>query len=128
MASEFDDIAFSQAWVAAWNAHDVDAVLRHFHDEVIFTSPVAVHIGFAPDGVVKGKDALRSYWLEALRRNPGLHFDLTACWRGVNTVVIGYRNQLGHDRVEVLTFLGALVIEGHGLFGRPLAVSEGVER
>lgn len=38
----FDPIAFSEQWADAWNAHNVEAVLRHFHDDVVFTSPVAV--------------------------------------------------------------------------------------
>lgn len=36
-----DATAFSQQWLQAWNAHDVESVLRHFHDDVVFTSPVA---------------------------------------------------------------------------------------
>jgi len=32
---------FAKDWSAAWNRRDVEAVLRHFHDDVVFTSPVA---------------------------------------------------------------------------------------
>ena len=32
---------FAEEWAAAWNRRDVDAVLAHFHDDVVFTSPVA---------------------------------------------------------------------------------------
>lgn len=35
-----DPVGFSQQRATAWNAHDVEAVLRHFHDDVVFTSPV----------------------------------------------------------------------------------------
>lgn len=30
-----DPTAFGDEWVRAWNAHDVDAVLAHFHDDVV---------------------------------------------------------------------------------------------
>jgi predicted SnoaL-like aldol condensation-catalyzing enzyme len=94
----------------------VKAVLKHFHDDAVFTSPVAKHIGFADDGVVNGKDALRRYWTAALAQNPDLHVQVTTVYQGENTLVIAYKNQNGIDRVEVLTFRQALVNEGHGAF------------
>jgi ketosteroid isomerase-like protein len=30
---------FVDEWVRAWNAHDVEAVLAHFHDDVLFPHP-----------------------------------------------------------------------------------------
>ena len=30
-------LAFAQQWLSEWNAHDLDAVLRHFADDVVFT-------------------------------------------------------------------------------------------
>jgi ketosteroid isomerase-like protein len=107
---------FAHAWAAAWNRRDVESVLEHFHDDAVFTSPVAQRIGFAGDGIVTGKEALRRYWTAALARNPGLHFEVTAVYAGIQTLVIAFRNQDGASRVEVLTFRGDLVIEGHGMF------------
>ena len=48
-----DPLAFSAEWVAAWNARDVEAVLSHFHDDVVFTSPTAARVVPA-DSVVQG--------------------------------------------------------------------------
>lgn len=39
-----DPRVFAEDWLAAWNRHDVDAVLAHFHDDVVFTSPVAARV------------------------------------------------------------------------------------
>ncbi len=50
--------AFAGQWVKDWNAHDVDALVEHFTDDVVFTSPVAVRL-FGGDGVIRGKEALR---------------------------------------------------------------------
>jgi ketosteroid isomerase-like protein len=66
--------AFAQRWVENWNAHDIDAVLEHFRDDVVFTSPVAVRI-FGGDGMIRGKDALRRYWSEGVRLIPDLRFE-----------------------------------------------------
>ena len=34
-----DAKTYADQWVRAWNAHDIEAVLDHFHDDVLFTSP-----------------------------------------------------------------------------------------
>jgi hypothetical protein len=80
---------------------------KHFHDEAVFTSPVAQQIGFVDGGVVIGKDALRDYWTAALAQNPHTRFQVSAVYRGVNTLVIAYKNQNAIDRVEVLMFRGS---------------------
>lgn len=108
-------IEFASEWEAAWNRRDVEAVLKHFHEDVVFTSPVAKQIGFADDGIVNGKNELRRYWTLGLERNPGLHFQITAVYKGVNTLVIVFKNQQGADRAEVLTFRDGLVMAGHGM-------------
>ena len=71
-----DPTAFADDWVRAWNGHDVEAVLAHFHDDVVFTSPVAARVLPETGGVVRGKAALRDYWVTALGMLPGLHFDV----------------------------------------------------
>jgi ketosteroid isomerase-like protein len=108
-------IEFAREWEAAWNHRDVEAVLKHFHEDVVFTSPVAKQIGFSEDGVVKGKDALRRYWTLGLEKNPGLRFQVTTVYEGVNTLVIAFKNQRESDHAEVLTFRDGLVIAGHGM-------------
>jgi hypothetical protein len=112
-------LQFSREWAAAWNARDVEAVLAHFHNDVVFVSPVAQKIGFASDGIVRGKDALRRYWRAALAINPALHFTLKDAFEGVETIAILFTNQDGTDRLEVLRFRDNLVIEGHGAFVVP---------
>lgn len=36
--------SFARQWAEDWNAHNIDALLEHFIDDVVFTSPVAVRI------------------------------------------------------------------------------------
>ena len=116
MTLTVDAVEFSRIWEAAWNRRDVEAVLTHFADDAVFTSPVAQQVGFAREGVVRGKDALRRYWVAALEKNPDLSFRVTAVYRGVDTIVIAFQNQQGVDRVEILRFANGLVVEGHGTF------------
>ncbi|HEV7790484.1 MAG TPA: nuclear transport factor 2 family protein, partial [Pseudonocardia sp.] len=51
--------AFVERWVAHWNAHDLDALLEHFTEDVTFSSPAAIRVLGGGDGVVRGKAALR---------------------------------------------------------------------
>jgi ketosteroid isomerase-like protein len=107
---------FVRHWLEAWNSHDVDAVLAHFADEVTFTSPVAARIVAGSDGVIRGKTALRTYWSNALRLIPDVHFELVGVYLGIDTLTINYRNQNGGLVNEVLRFDGEFVVEGHGTY------------
>ena len=107
---------FVDEWVRAWNDHDVERVLAHFADDVVFTSPVAKQLLAGSDGVVRGKAALRAYWSEGVRRIPDLRFEVLGVYVGIDTLVINYRNQRRGLVSEVLTFDRHLVTEGHGTY------------
>jgi ketosteroid isomerase-like protein len=113
---EPDADAFAQQWVDAWNAHDVESVLQHFADDVVFTSPVAAKLLPETAGIIRGKPALRDYWTTALRRITNLRFTVEGVYEGTDTIVIAYRNQGGGLVSEVLRFSDGLVIEGHGTY------------
>jgi hypothetical protein len=107
---------FAEDWLAAWNHHDVDALITHFHDDVVFTSPVAARVVPESGGVVRGKAALREYWNAALQTMPDLHFEVVGVYHGESVLVINYRNQSGALVNEVLEFDGGLVCRGHGTY------------
>lgn len=108
-----DPAQFSQAWLTAFNSHDLEAVLAHFHDEVLFTSPLAARVVPESGGVIRGKGALRAYWNKALIAVPELHFELVDVYVGISTIVVIYRNHTGEVVAEVLRFDTGLVVEGH---------------
>jgi RimJ/RimL family protein N-acetyltransferase/ketosteroid isomerase-like protein len=111
-----DPDQFAAAWAAAWNAHDVEAVLSHFAEDAVFTSPVAARIVPGSEGVLRGKAAIRDYWTTALRGLPDLRFEVLGAYAGVDTLVINYRNQRGGLVNEVLTFADGLVTRGQGTY------------
>jgi hypothetical protein len=108
--------SFADEWVRAWNAHDVDAVLEHFAEDIMFTSPVAARVVPDSGGVIRGKDELRAYWTSALSQVPDLHFDVVSVFAGVYTLVIAYRNHRGELVSEVLEFSRGRVVRGHGTY------------
>lgn len=107
---------FASEWQEAWNAHDVERLLVHYTDDVVFQSPYVVHRYEAPTGEVRGKAALREYWATGLAQQPSLRFTVDDIRLAVDTLVINYRNQDGHGVTEVLRFRDDLVFWGCGSY------------
>lgn len=106
---------FAREWCAAWNAHDVEAVLAHFHDDVVFTHHAACVVPES-GGVVRGKDAPSgSTGSTRWQQCPSCTSRVVATYIGTQAVVINYRNQRQLVN-EVLIFDGDLVREGHGTY------------
>jgi ketosteroid isomerase-like protein len=118
---EIDPRQFATEWAAAWNAHDVEAVLRHFHDDATFSSPFAALVFPESKGRLVGKAAIRDYWAIGIARIPDLRFSVDTVFVGVDCLVIAYVNQKQARVCEVLKFAGALVIEGHGTYAEGVA-------
>src|SRR3954452_24543350 len=109
-------IEFAAEWERNWNAHDLDALLAHFADDVVFTSPVAAQLLPDCDGVIRGKDALRAYWSRALGLLPHLRFTVEGVYAGLDAIVINYRNHAGNRVCEYLAFADGLVVSGHATY------------
>jgi predicted ester cyclase len=81
-------------WVAAWNAHDLDAIVSHYEDAVELTSPIAARL-LGNDGKVATKSNLKAYFHRGLEAYPNLHFELHDVLWGLRSVVLYYTNQNG---------------------------------
>jgi hypothetical protein len=94
--------SFSRDWIAAWNAHDLDRILSHYSDDVVFSSPFAVELAGAEDGIVRGTSELRTYFARGLQAYPDLYFELIASLAGANSVALYYRSVGGREAIEVM--------------------------
>jgi predicted ester cyclase len=92
----------AKEWVAAWNTHDLEAILAHYEDAVELTSPVAARLLGAADGRVVGKTDLRDYFQRGLEAFPQLEFRLEDVLWGLNSVVLYYTNQRGTKTAEFM--------------------------
>lgn len=108
---KMDAAAYARDWEAAWNAHDLERLLTHYRQDVVFRSKKAVAL--TGSGEIRGKAALRTYWAAALARQPDLRFAVLTIFEGHDTLVITYRNHRGVIAAETLNFDGdGLVREG----------------
>jgi hypothetical protein len=102
-------VALAGEWCDAWNAHDPDAVVAHYADDVIVHSPLAAQLRPESHGVLRGKDAVLSYYRDGLAGLPGLHFTLIEVCSGLDEITIVYRN---HRDVVVAE---TLILDDDGL-------------
>lgn len=86
---------FADEWIAAWNSHDLQAILEHYEDDFEMSSPVIVQTMGEPSGTLKGKVLVAEYWQKALSRYPDLHFKLLHVLAGANSVTIIYEGVRG---------------------------------
>ena len=86
-----DALKFAEEWIEAWNAHDVERVLSHYTDDFEMSSPFIAAFAGEPSGTLKGKAAVRAYWVTALRRIPDLRFELLGVFTCVDSVTIYYK-------------------------------------
>ena len=92
----------AREWVAAWNAHDLEAILTHYEESVELTSPVAAQLLGKADGKVVGKANLRAYFQRGLEAYPELRFELEDVMWGLSSVVLCYKNQKGTRTAEFM--------------------------
>jgi ketosteroid isomerase-like protein len=90
---------FTNDWERGWNSHDLDVIMMHYRDDIVFRSKKAVPL--TGNGEIAGKPALRAYWAAALRQQPALKFQVEDVFVGHQMLVIVYRNH--HDTLAAET-------------------------
>jgi len=114
-----DSRAFAERWVSEWNRKDVETMLTHFSDDVIFASPRAEAI--VGSSRVEGKTKLREYWTRAVRRVRTIHFALDHVIREGDRMGIVYVAEIDGRRMRAVEFLkfgeDGLIHEGEAMHG-----------
>jgi steroid delta-isomerase-like uncharacterized protein len=68
-------LSIARAWLDAFNAHDVDALVALYADDATHTSPKIRALHPHTDGKLVGKAALAAWWRAANARLPGLRYE-----------------------------------------------------
>ena len=80
----------ARAWLDAFNAHDVAALVALYADDCTHTSPKLRTHSPETGGKIRGRAALTSWWESALQRLPTLRYEPTAITATDERVVIEY--------------------------------------
>ena len=85
-------IQFAEEWIEAWNHHDLDRIVAHYSDDVIFSSPLVASVGGVATGILNGREELRVYFKAALSKFPSLRFELRTVFHGTDALTIIYKS------------------------------------
>lgn len=107
-----DPQRFAEEWAEGWNSHDLDRIMAHDAEGIVFRSRKAAAL--VGQGTITGKAALRDYWRQALERQPDLHFTVQDVLVGHEMLVITYLNRKSVLAAETVIFnaSGKVVIAG----------------
>jgi len=97
-----DCLVFAKDWEDGWNSHDLDRIMAHYRNDIVFRSQKAVALVGA--GELVGKPALKAYWQAALDRQPRLRFVVQDVFAGHDMMTLTYVNHAGVFAAETLYF------------------------
>jgi ketosteroid isomerase-like protein len=94
--------AHVEDWIRAWNERDVDAILSHYADDVVFRASTVARRWNRPDGLLRGKAELRAHFLKGLELSPGLHFTLEEVFLCPGGFAVLYRRENGNRVIDAV--------------------------
>lgn len=94
--------AIALAWFEAFNAHDLEKLLALYHDDAEHDSPKLKLRQPETHGLIKVKEALRTWWRDSFDRLPTLNYEVITLTANENRVFMEYiRHVSGEDDVQV---------------------------
>ncbi|HEX5898913.1 MAG: nuclear transport factor 2 family protein [Solirubrobacteraceae bacterium] len=93
---------FATEWIGAWNAHDLDAIVAHYAEDVVFVSPFVSALTGEESARIEGRAGLREYFGRGLEAFPDLHFELYTALPGVSSIALHYRSVGGRLAIETM--------------------------
>ncbi|WP_249219518.1 nuclear transport factor 2 family protein [Chitinophaga sp. HK235] len=103
--------SFADAWVQAWNSHNLDDIMSHYSEDIVFYSPVIKRINNDPLGRIQGKEVLKAYFSKALVAYPDLRFELYHVLEGVDSAVLYYKSINNNLCTEMMVLREGKVVE-----------------
>ncbi len=90
MHAEKKNEEIARAWLVAFNAHDVDALVALYGEDATHTSPKIRTLHPETGGKLVGREAMAKWWREANARLPGLRYELSALTANADRVFVEY--------------------------------------
>lgn len=91
------NLSIAHLWFEAFNAHNLEKLLSLYDDGAQHYSPkLKVHRP-ETNGLVIGKDALRTWWQDAFDRLPSLHYKVTSLTSNSDRVFMEYIRMVDNE-------------------------------
>jgi ketosteroid isomerase-like protein len=103
MTKNLDAKSHAESWIEAWNSHDLDRILSHYAEDVVFEAQTVVLRWNQPEGRLLGKDALRKHFASGLQLAPHLHFTLEDIFLTPSGYAILYHRENGNRVIDAVT-------------------------
>jgi ketosteroid isomerase-like protein len=107
-------ISISHQWFAAFNQHDLEKLLALYADDAQHYSPKLKLRQPETNGLITGKDALRSWWQDSFERLPSLRYEPTRFIADDERIFVEYTRHVdGEDSMvvgEVLEIKDGLIV------------------
>ncbi|MDF2437118.1 MAG: nuclear transport factor 2 family protein [Bacteroidota bacterium] len=104
----------AKKWFDAFNTHDLEALLKLYHEEAEHFSPKLKLRKPETNGLVKGKNALREWWQDAFDRLPSLNYNYTSLTANNERVFMEYVRKVDNEEnmliAEVLEIKGGMIV------------------
>ncbi len=91
---------YADRWLEAWNAHDLDAIVACYAEDVDFAIPAV--LGDAAEGRIGGREALRDHFRHGLELAPNLTVTEESLLEGPGGFALLYRREDGHRAIEAV--------------------------
>lgn len=101
-------------WFKAFNEHNLENLLSLYSDNAQHFSPKLKIRQPETNGLIIGKNALRTWWADAFERLPNLHYKVTSLTANEQRVFMEYIRQVPNENdmlvAEVLEIDKGLII------------------
>lgn len=98
-----DALAHATDWIEAWNTHDLDRILSHYSQDVVFEAETVKMRWNKPDGKLHGIAELRKHFALGLELVPTLTFQLEQVFLAPAGYAVLYRRENGNRVIDAVT-------------------------
>lgn len=91
------NLSITHLWFEAFNAHNLEKLLSLYDDEAQHYSPKLKIRQPKTNGLVTGKEALRTWWQDTFDRLPTLHYKVTSITSNSDRVFVEYSRTVANE-------------------------------
>jgi hypothetical protein len=91
-------------WIHDWNHRNINNIMDHYADDVMFYSPTVIRRWNKPEGKLEGKVSLEQHFKKGLEEMPDIHFEFHSILYGLNSIILFYKRETGILAADVVTF------------------------